>query len=632
MPEATGTGANVTLAPLSVQNGARVIVAYTGMNDKQNIKLTMEGTPGAGSPDIPAKPGVASGSVEFLIPAEAVAANIGNSPQPFTLNYEVTAGQAIPSLPLTVSVMPLPATELDKISIEQAEGTVLDLAKVTAGATIVSGVWAFIAVNHKVKLMITGTKNNGEALNQVVWPWPSSRVNQNWIDTGRYAYTLAYNAINDLADGSRLELHFKAALTLSQVEAEAIDASVKVYTIRAVPQVVPTFTNAPYTVAPAGRLKNIELLLSTSSNAPVPRGKLSLTLPANFTYADGGSGQREFVTDDLGRLSVSGVKGGRISGSYSLSAASGSQTASATVTVTGLGPIGSIPVGRILNAIAVSADGTRVYVSNYGDDTVSVIDTATNRVLTNIPVGDQPKGVAISPDGTHVFVSSFRSDIVSVIETATDRVLTNIPVENNPTGITVSPDGTRVYVSNQESQRVSVIDTVTNRVLWNIPVGGAPRGVAINPDGTRVYVANSNSGTVSVIDTATDRVVTNIRVGDRPYGIACSPDGTRVYVTIYGDDTVSVIDTTTNRVVTYIPVGSYPTDVALSPDGTRAYVANHLDDTVSVIDTATDRVLTNIPVGRKPSGITFSPDGTRAYIVNGAGMLSVIEGPSKGTD
>jgi hypothetical protein len=129
--------------------------------------------------------------------------------------------------------MPLPATELDKISIEQAEGTVLDLSKVTAGATIVSGVWAFIAVNHKVKLMITGTKNNGEALNQVVWPWPSSHVNQNWVNSGRYAHTLAYNYINDLADGSRLELHFKAALTLSQVEAEAIDAPVKVYMIRA---------------------------------------------------------------------------------------------------------------------------------------------------------------------------------------------------------------------------------------------------------------------------------------------------------------------------------------------------------------------------------------------------------------
>ncbi|VVQ33957.1 hypothetical protein PS947_03787 [Pseudomonas fluorescens] len=242
MPEATGNGASVTLAPLDAQAGARVVVAYTGMNEKHNIKLTMAGTPGVGSPDIPAKPGVASGSVEFLIPATAIAANIGNETKTFTLSYEVTAGQTIPSLPLTVSVTPLPATELDKISIEQAEGTVLDLTKVTAGAIVVAGVWAFIAVNQRIKLRITGTKNNGDALDLTLWFWPSSYVNQNWINTGRYAYTLAYNAIKDLADGSRLELHFKAALTLSREEAEAIDAPVKVYTIRAIEDVTPSIT------------------------------------------------------------------------------------------------------------------------------------------------------------------------------------------------------------------------------------------------------------------------------------------------------------------------------------------------------------------------------------------------------
>ncbi|VVM58672.1 Ig-like domain repeat protein [Pseudomonas fluorescens] len=242
MPEATGNGASVTLAPLDTQAGARVIVAYIGMNEKHNIKLTMAGTPGVGSPDIPAKPGVASGSVEFLIPATAIAANIGNETKTFTLSYEVTAGQTTPSLPLTVSVTPLPATELDKISIEQAEGTVLDLSKVTLGATILAGVWAFIAANHRVGLNLKGTKNNGDAFHHVVWPWPSSYVNQNWFNSGQYTHTLAYNAIKDLADGSRLELHFKAALTLSREEAEAIDAPVKVYTIRAIEDVTPSIT------------------------------------------------------------------------------------------------------------------------------------------------------------------------------------------------------------------------------------------------------------------------------------------------------------------------------------------------------------------------------------------------------
>ncbi|TDV40574.1 hypothetical protein EDF87_11996 [Pseudomonas helmanticensis] len=240
MPLANGTGASVTLAPLDAQSGAKVIVAYTGMNDKQNIKLTMTGTPGAGSPDIPAKPGVASGSVEFLIPAEAIAANIGNETKTFTLSYEVTAGQTIPSLPLTVSVMPLPATELDKISIEQADGTVLDLSKVTSGATVVAGVWAFIAVNQRVKLELKGTKSNGDDFHFVRWQWPSSYVNQNWINASRYTYQVPYDLLKDLANDSKLELHFKAALTLSRVEEEAILAPVKIYTIKAYETIVPT--------------------------------------------------------------------------------------------------------------------------------------------------------------------------------------------------------------------------------------------------------------------------------------------------------------------------------------------------------------------------------------------------------
>jgi hypothetical protein len=240
MPLANGTGASVTLAPLNAQTGAKVIVAYTGMNDKQNIKLTMVGTPGAGSPEIPAKQGVASGSVEFLIPAEAIAANIGNETKTFTLTYEVTAGQTIPSLPLTVSVMPLPATELDKISIEQADGTVLDLSKVTSGATVVAGVWAFIAVNQRVKLELKGTKSNGDDFHFVPWPWPSSYVNQNWINASRYTYQVPYDLLKDLANDSKLELHFKAALTLSRVEEEAILAPVKTYTIKACETIVPT--------------------------------------------------------------------------------------------------------------------------------------------------------------------------------------------------------------------------------------------------------------------------------------------------------------------------------------------------------------------------------------------------------
>ena len=348
-----------------------------------------------------------------------------------------------------------------------------------------------------------------------------------------------------------------------------------------------TFTNAPYTIAPAGRLKNVELLLSTRNNTPVPGGKLSLILPPNFEYANGGSGPRDFITDAVGRLSVSGVKGALDPGSYNLSATSGAQVANATVTVTGLGPVGSITVGNTPRRVAVSPDGTRAYVCNHGSHTVSVIDTATNQVLTDIRVGIAPWEVAVSPDGTRAYVCNAAGGTVSVIDTATHQVLTDIRVGNGPTGIAVSPDGTRAYVSNYGSHTVSVIDTATDRVLPNIQVGINPREVAVSPDGTRAYVCNWSSRTVSVLDTATDRVLRDIPIGNYPYGIAVSPDGTRAYVSHNLSHTVAVLDTATDRVLTDIPVGTGPYEIAVSPDGSRAYVSNQGSNqgshTVSVI-------------------------------------------------
>lgn len=243
MPQATGTGASVTLAPLDAQTGARVVVSYTGMNEKHSIKLTILGTPGAGSPDIPAKPGVTSGSVEFLIPAEAIAANIGNSAKSLTLQYEVTSGSSkTSSETLTVTVMPLPAAELDKLSIVQAEGGVLDLSKVTAGATFRAGVWAFMKDRQPVWAVLKGKTAQGAEHNHVLWRVPGAQVNQAWINAGKYEQAVPYSFLKDLDHDTDLEIHFKAALTLSQVEADAIVGPVKRYRVKAVEDVAPTIT------------------------------------------------------------------------------------------------------------------------------------------------------------------------------------------------------------------------------------------------------------------------------------------------------------------------------------------------------------------------------------------------------
>src|SRR6185295_20375691 len=61
---------------------------------------------------------------------------------------------------------------------------------------------------------------------------------------------------------------------------------------------------------------------------------------------------------------------------------------------------------------------TRGYVTNSGDDTVSVIDPANNTVVATITVGDEPGGVAVTPNGTFVYVANQNSNTVSVISAA----------------------------------------------------------------------------------------------------------------------------------------------------------------------------------------------------------------------
>jgi len=166
-------------------------------------------------------------------------------------------------------------------------------------------------------------------------------------------------------------------------------------------------------------------------------------------------------------------------------------------------------------AVAVSADGSRAYVTNEGSGTVSVIDTATNSVVSTITVGSLPTVLAISPDGSQIYVDNYSSGTVSVIDPTTNTVKATINVGGDPYGVVFSPDGSRAYVANDVGI-VSVINTSTESVIDTINVGEAV-GVAISPDGSRLYVSHyKGSNTVSVIDTTTDTVVDSISVGNVP--------------------------------------------------------------------------------------------------------------------
>jgi YVTN family beta-propeller protein len=266
------------------------------------------------------------------------------------------------------------------------------------------------------------------------------------------------------------------------------------------------------------------------------------------------------------------------------------------------------------------------YTGNYKNDTVSVIDTATNQIVGDpIPSGEGPYSMAITPNGKSLLVVNESSEDMSVIDIPSKRNVATIPLGIETATVAVTPDGTTAWVTDQRADQAIAIDLRTNTASTPFPVGGEPWGVAFTPDGKTAYVTNDNADTVSVLDVASRQVVGTIPVGEDPINVVFAPDGKTAFVNNYDSDSVSVIDTATRQVVGGpIPTGEEPWGLAMAPNGSRLYVSNEGDDTVTAIDTAARSVIgAPIPTGDEPFELAVTPDGKTVYVAN-------YEGESEG--
>ena len=156
----------------------------------------------------------------------------------------------------------------------------------------------------------------------------------------------------------------------------------------------------------------------------------------------------------------------------------------------------------------------KLYIASERDGVVSVADVhdpATARVTNNIKTGDHPMALALNKDQTRLYVANASSDTVSIVDTATDKVTRTILLRPEggrglpgvtPTGLALSPDESRLYVTCADLNAVAVIrlkpDGNANvksvdgdaKLAGYVPVGWYPTSVVVTPDG-RLFVANA---------------------------------------------------------------------------------------------------------------------------------------------
>lgn len=160
-------------------------------------------------------------------------------------------------------------------------------------------------------------------------------------------------------------------------------------------------------------------------------------------------------------------------------------------------PEGDVPTGPAGVGKPVRVDATR-NIAN--DGSVSVLDLESGEPLAEIVVGLHPSGMIATPDGRHVMVANAHSDTISVIDTRTDRIVETIstkPTEellfgSTPNALAISPDGRTLYASNGTNNSIAVIELKPpqSKLLGCIPTAWYPGGLALDANRGELYVAN----------------------------------------------------------------------------------------------------------------------------------------------
>src|SRR5258706_2343258 len=133
-------------------------------------------------------------------------------------------------------------------------------------------------------------------------------------------------------------------------------------------------------------------------------------------------------------------------------------------------------------------------------DGVAVVDVAQRKFLRKIPAGSDPEQFALSADGTRLFISNEDVSTASVLNIASEKVEHIIPVKGEPEGVTTSPDGKSFYVTCENDGEIFVVDTQGYKVVTHFNVGGRPRSVDFLADGSRAFIPSESSGQLHVID------------------------------------------------------------------------------------------------------------------------------------
>jgi YVTN family beta-propeller protein len=273
-----------------------------------------------------------------------------------------------------------------------------------------------------------------------------------------------------------------------------------------------------------------------------------------------------------------------------------------------------------ITGMYIDSETNTLYMTD-GSDTVFVVDRSMNNPIKNITVGSRPNDLSFIKD-YYLYTVNTGDDSISVIDPDTKKVVKTITLNGqNPVGIDTDQNSNDllVFVTNYDSNSTSIVSGDDFKNIKTISVGFHPSGISVNPVTNRVYIVNKGSDSISVFDyyhNTGGKIVINTNLTkpihvEKPQNIAVNSLTNTIYVST--PTLVSVIDGSSNKVIKNIPLND-SFQLTIDEKNNHIFIPGRDSPVLHIIDGKNFRFIKNITLSTIPLGVSIDQKRNISYV------------------
>jgi YVTN family beta-propeller protein len=267
--------------------------------------------------------------------------------------------------------------------------------------------------------------------------------------------------------------------------------------------------------------------------------------------------------------------------------------------------------------LTFDAAGNRLFIARA--TRMMVVDPDSGKLLAEIPDTAGVHGIALADDLGKGFISDGGDNAVTVIDLKTLKAIgEKIPVGKGPDAILYDTASHRVFTFNHKGGDSTVLDAASGKVLATIPLEGKPEFAAADGKG-RAWVNLEDKSEIVELDTNKLAVVQHWPLApcEAPTGLAFDARNRRLFA---GCDNklMAVMDADSGKVITTLPIGAGVDAAGFDPGTKMAFASNGQSGTLTVVhEDSADKftVVENVETAKNARTMTVDPKTHRIFLV-----------------